>query len=347
MKSRTNERLPSLVSGLASGIITQVVYQPIEFMRVRQSAFGRDRMAKKKIGMKQFFIQTKEIFAAEGLLSFYSGVFPSILASGVTWGVSMASYNVAKKFFQDFNEKRGVQEFSWNQLLLSGVFSGVVTNVLSHPLILLKTRMQLNALQSQNFETISSSSRKHHLNGCGDSCCGKNHGSKGIYKSTKSGMKDLLSKGLSEMYIGVSLSIVSAIGHSCMHFVFYDQIKRYYLERNFLGQKREKKELKFWESFLISGITKISACSTFHPLSVVMTRLQDVRNRELVESGMIERISVVSCVKTMAAKEGYRSFYRGIVPHLTKAFPSGALSISLYELILRIMSKVFGNNNYE
>jgi len=153
--------------------------------------------------------------------------------------------------------------------------------------------------------------------------------SKTGYGSVRSGLRSLLRGGGREMFTGVSMSMTSSIGHQSLHFVFYDQVKKYWMEKQ--GRK-----LKLGEVFLISGTMKATACALFHPCGLIMTRMQDLRNKyDAVRYG-----GVRDAVKTIARTEGFAGFYRGIWPHAIKSFPTGGLALMFYELFVLLLQKM-------
>jgi solute carrier family 25 folate transporter 32 len=136
-------------------------------------------------------------------------------------------------------------------------------------------------------------------------------------------------EGMTSLYIGIAPSLL-LISHGMINFVCYDKLKSAYLKQF------EKDRLNAAESFVIGGVTKMVAAVSTYPLQVVKTRLQDQRNRY----DTVRYTGMYDAMVKMYRYEGYRTFFRGIVPHVIRTSPSAAITFMLYEEIMAIMNKM-------
>lgn len=143
-------------------------------------------------------------------------------------------------------------------LLLASGQAGLLTSAVTHPIWMIKTRMQLQK-RHQN-QTLGPTAIPDHL--------------KIPYRSTQDGIRQIIKhEGLPALYTGF-LPTVLLVSHGMIHFVLYDELKRLYSD----AAQKESQFLNTYESFIISGSAKLVAALTTYPLQVVKTRLQDPAN---------------------------------------------------------------------
>ena len=63
---------------------------------------------------------------------------------------------------------------------------------------------------------------------------------------------------------------------------------------------------------------------------VLRTRLRQAP----LPSGELKYTSLTQCVRVVWLEEGVRAFYGGITPHMLRAVPSAAITLSVYEAVL-------------
>ncbi len=231
----------ALLCGSLSGSLTQITLHPLDSIKVRIQAMGRGQVVHKS--SIQYLKQLPHIHWS----SLYQGASPAIIASAISWGLYFFIYNSSKKYYASHEP--------W-ALILSSFQAGFTTSFITHPIWLIKTRMQLQSKQS-------------------------------MYKGTWHGLRTIFKEeGFSSLFIGIGPSL-ALISHGMIHFVLYDMMKQMWLTR------QDKKELSGWESFGLSAFSKTAAALTTYPFQVVKTRLQDQRNLydQIQYKGMFDCIS--------------------------------------------------------
>lgn len=66
---------------------------------------------------------------------------------------------------------------------------------------------------------------------------------------------------------------------------------------------------------------------------VVRTRLRQAPT----DHGTLKYSGLVQCFKLIWKEEGIMGMYGGLTPHLMRAIPSAAITLSVYELVLRLL----------
>ena len=130
MTSSTDVR--HLFSGALAGLLSCIIVHPLDVIRTRMQVFKGPGVA--YLGTFEAF---RTILRTEGVSSLYRGLFPAILGSGLSWGLFMWFYNLAKDKNSFF--------FSHPTLnhLLSASEAGIFTSLLTNPIWLCKTRLEV------------------------------------------------------------------------------------------------------------------------------------------------------------------------------------------------------------
>ncbi|KAK3525369.1 hypothetical protein QTP86_031250, partial [Hemibagrus guttatus] len=124
-----------LCGGMAACSAT-VACQPLDTLRTRFAAQGEPKVYRNlRHAVSTMFIQ-------EGVLTFYRGLTPTLLAVFPYAGLQFFSYNVLKKLLDDSNMSKGGL-----QSLVSGSVAGVISKTLTYPFDLFKKRLQVGGFE--------------------------------------------------------------------------------------------------------------------------------------------------------------------------------------------------------
>ncbi|KPP59298.1 solute carrier family 25 member 33-like [Scleropages formosus] len=131
-------------------------------------------------------------------------------------------------------------------------------------------------------------------------------------------------RGLSASYAGISETMIC--------FLIYESLKKHLLESHLAPSSSagDKSGSHFMELMAVAAFAKGCASCIAYPHEVIRTRLR--------EEGSKYR-SFFQTAQLVAAEEGYLAFYRGLVPHLLRQIPNGAIVLSTYELIIYLLGQ--------
>ena len=87
-----------------------------------------------------------------------------------------------------------------------------------------------------------------------------------------------------------------------------------------------------WVSIALGGFSKIVAASVTYPYQVVKSRLQ--QRGELTN---YRYSGVFNCIERTAREEGFRGFFRGLLPTALRVAPASALTFVVYEETLKMV----------
>eukprot|EP01080_Neovahlkampfia_damariscottae_P012191 gene12191-5778_t len=182
------QQLRDLAVGISSGSLTTAILYPLDTIKIRLQASGRGVSVAK---LKIFQGTTAEIIKNEGFRTLYRGIIPAMFGSGMAWGFYFLFYNHAKRSFNS-------EKLNSFQLIYSSLQAGLLTIMITHPIFFLKTRLQLEGVNSTGFvETV-----------------------RNIVKT----------EGYSALYRGIIPSIWLT-SHGMIQFLCYEKIK-YYFQRD-------------------------------------------------------------------------------------------------------------------
>mmetsp|Transcript_8614 Transcript_8614/g.24642 ORF Transcript_8614/g.24642 Transcript_8614/m.24642 type:complete len:135 (+) Transcript_8614:605-1009(+) len=88
----------------------------------------------------------------------------------------------------------------------------------------------------------------------------------------------------------------------------------------------------------IGACSKLFATFFTYPAQVVRTRLQ--KRQDAGGHGKVKPPTMVATFRTMLHKEGFRGFYKGMVPNLMRTMPQSAITFAVYERILKLVRNV-------
>ena len=129
-------------------------------------------------------------------------------------------------------------------------------------------------------------------------------------------------EGVGALYHGILTTLLCQGTNIAINFAVYETLQRRFLRNS--GITDGAKQRTSWMSTLACGTVAGSIASVFvFPLDLVRRRQQI--------SG--QRRPALAVAREIAAREGWRGFYRGLVPELAKVIPAVGINFYVYELV--------------
>lgn len=120
---------------------------------------------------------------------------------------------------------------------------------------------------------------------------------------------------------------VFGVSHGALQFMAYEEMKRYHAKYyNDAGMQK----MGTLEYLVFAAASKLFATSVTYPYQVVRARLQDQHSHYK---------GVLNCISRTWKYEGYRGFYKGLVPNLLRVTPATAITFVVYENIAKFLVK--------
>ncbi|KAI1096944.1 mitochondrial carrier [Rostrohypoxylon terebratum] len=293
------------IAGLSAGSIATLVVHPLDIVKTRMQIHQRASSTPlTTLSLIRTLIQTPHPIA-----SLYRGLTPNLLGNASSW---------ASFFFFKAWAERGLLSLkplsadgtspplSPQDYFLASASAGVVTQVLTNPLWVLKTRM------------LSS-----------------DRGSAGAYPDLRSGAAQLFhDEGWRGFYRGLGISLFG-VAHGAVQFAVYDPLKRLYFSRRarapspdprgYQPSSSEGQRISNEATVAISSVAKLVAGAVTYPYQVIRSRLQNYDADARFGRG------IRGVVGRTWKEEGWRGFYRGIVPGVVRVLPATWVTFLVYE----------------
>ncbi|RCH82274.1 mitochondrial thiamine pyrophosphate transporter, partial [Rhizopus stolonifer] len=299
ISSKLNANELALCGGFA-GLTTRLAISPLDVVKIRLQVQPErytlrqllSKQAKNNIkysGITQAF---KTILAEEGVKGFFKG---NVAAEWlyVTYGISQF---YAYYFLDDFMKKQH-QVSPAIKPFISGMLAGSFATATTYPFDLLRTRFAMQ-------------------------------GETRVYNNMLHAVLDIYEKeGVRGFYRGLGSSITQIMPYMGLMFFSYEGLCS--MAQSLKDKKVIPEDHKRMQDMLCGSLAGIISKTGVFPLDVVRKRLQ-VQGPHMSEY-VVSKIpsysrdnSVLGCIRKMVATEGVWSLYKGIVPGLLKAGPSGA-----------------------
>ena len=146
-----------------------------------------------------------------------------------------------------------------------------------------------------------------------------------VYRGLFDGLTQVArTEGLRGLYSGY-LPGIFGISHGVIQFISYEKMKEHYYNRNSYKQDEKLGVLPY---IALSASSKVLAVSLTYPYQVVRSRLQDASCKYNGAWDIVRR--------TMK-NEGWRGFFKGIVPNLIRVTPACCITFVCYENVMHYL----------
>lgn len=272
-------------AAVVSSTTATVLVHPLDVVKTRLQVQDRNNPK-----YSSFSDALKQIAKKEGVRGLYAGITPSLIGNSVAWGLYFGCYRwfqMEKDQFSSFDQTR------------AAAAAGVVTQLLTNPIWVIKTRMQL-----QQRNTVNSD---------------KN------YKSTFDAMKVIVrEEGFKGFYAGLALSLLNNI-HGVVQVVTYERIRHFVMT---LNPEDDRQKLGLLPALSAAAISKVISQFITYPITTVRARIQQRPGHGL------RYTSTFDAVTAMWRNEGIAGFYRGAFVATLRVLPHSTITFALMEQIL-------------
>jgi len=362
--SKPKPKLLPLYAGLLAGCTSTFLLYPLELIKVRMQVNETYKAGSRS---SQFFTEVRTLInsfeSSSGRRSgfrslvkyraLYNGLMPSLVGNGVSWGGYFFVYEGAKQHLLDFKRaKVDTQSLDTDvalesiDFMASACLSGTIMVLMTNPIWLVKTRIQLQLPTIESKVSVSSTGQL----------------SKGSSYKNYSGILDgvqriIKEEGILALYKGLSPALM-LVSHGVIQFGVYENLKKTfpsYSKRKSSASVSVTERLIDSSGYLTMGaISKMIASTITYPIQVVKSRLQqpDV-TFEIVQvdksglkshskgsspAGRVVEVfrnytTVLSTVKRIHANEGISGFFKGCIANGARVAPNAAITFVIYETV--------------
>jgi len=235
-----SKSLDEAIAGIGAGLVSTITLHPLETVKTRLQVHDGKLFTLKHNGT---FRTVVDIIKNEGYKGLYQGLSPNLIGNTVSWGIYFSVYAWKK---DQLNKKNNGKRLTKIQHMIASSQAGIVTQVLTTPIWLIKTRMCVQSPNDpQAYKNVIDAAKK-------------------IYKY----------EGLRGFYKGMTLTLIGT-SHGAIQFMAYEEMKIIY--KNQYPNLDNPDALSY---LLMAGSSKIFATLVTYPYQVVRARLQNQRNNE-------------------------------------------------------------------
>ena len=280
-----------LVAGSVAGASTVALLYPLDVIKTRLQV--QDGLERVTLG---FWEMGKKLWRS-GPRTLYSGLGPSMIGASGAWGAYFYCYSWAK------NRRRwseapggGLAPLSSMDHLMSGLEAGAAVSLVTNPLWVVKTRLQL--------QDRTPGVRAY-------------DGAIDCFRSI------VREEGVAGLYRGLLPSLL-LVSHGAIQMAVYEKLKK-------MGVSEDNHTALVFTSHGVCGaLSKASATIATYPFQVMRSRMQQrFDNRALKYRGL------VSSVRLTLRREGVLGLYKGMGANLLRNMPNSAITFLIYEAVLR------------
>jgi solute carrier family 25 folate transporter 32 len=300
-----NEEAYGTVAGFFAGVLNAFAVGPLDVVKARQQIQRKLLSEKTPVRLKYqgTLLSLLTIYREEGIRGLYRGFQPTIIGYAPAWAIYFTCYNRGKaewhKRFPD-TPNAGI--------MVSAVASGAISNTVTNPIWVIRTRLQ----------TQDHVSRKPEYAGTFDAA-----------------RKIFQREGVLAFYKGMVPSMWGLL-HVAIQFPIYEKLKHTFD----IHPEKVNDSLPFDYALRLIGASstsKLTASLITYPLEVVRTRMQVQRSDGQLP---LHYNGVVGSFKTIIREEGFRGLYVGLQTNLIRVVPACAITFTSYELLMRWLRKL-------
>ncbi|KAK0379677.1 hypothetical protein CLIM01_02932 [Colletotrichum limetticola] len=295
------------VAGLSAGSVATLVVHPLDIVKTRMQIHRS--AANPSVSLTTMSLIRTLTQNPHPIASLYRGLTPNLIGNASSWSAFFFFKSRVERAIalwragympltsgSGANARNLTKEYLTTQdFFVSSALAGALTQVLTNPVWVLKTRM----LSSDRTAA-------------------------GAYANMWTGARLLYrSEGLRGFYRGLGVSLIG-VSHGAVQFAVYEPAKKMY----FAGRQRKGDNggrVSNEATVVISSVSKLVAGAVTYPYQVLRSRLQNYDADERFGRG------IRGVVKRIWQEEGVRGFYRGLMPGVVRVMPATWVTFLVYE----------------
>jgi solute carrier family 25 folate transporter 32 len=300
----TDWKWQSAAAGGVAGLTTVVALHPLDIVRTRFQVHDGLRAAVPSY--RHTFHALFTIGRVEGLRGLYAGLVPAVFGSSLSWSLYFFLYSNIKE--------RNRRQFHRDALgpslhLLSAAEAGSIVAVLTNPVWVVKTRLQLQS---------------------------PGHGARPPYLGFSDACKRILrEEGLRGLYKGLGPGLL-LVSHGALQFMAYEEGRKFLIShrvRAATGHPDGEQLVTSQDFALLGASSKLFAVMATYPYQVIRSQLQQRPSVDVVS----RYVNTWHTFQSIMRYEGFRGLYKGIVPNLLRVVPSSSLTFLVYESVMKFL----------
>lgn len=132
-----------MLSGMGAGVLCTILCAPLDVVKVRMQIQGGLKVHKYEGNIASML---RGIYREEGIRGIFRGVGPALCTIPLFWGVYWPMYDYSKAYLAEYHED-SIPEV--HRHLYSAIFAGVISDVITNPFWVTRTRIQTMILHPE------------------------------------------------------------------------------------------------------------------------------------------------------------------------------------------------------
>ncbi|KAL4399512.1 NAD transmembrane transporter [Malassezia pachydermatis] len=288
----------SAISGACAGFVSSIVTCPLDVVKTRLQVQTNEfqRGLRHRGALHAISSVCSKIWKEDGFRGFYRGLGPTVIGYLPTWAIYFCVYDAGKTFLSDNAPSLKAHPFTIH--IASAMFAGATSTTCTSPMWVVKTRCMLQT--SDVPEQLR-------------------------YRNTLDAViKIYRNEGIPAFYKGLLPSLLGVF-HVIVQFPLYEHFK------SMTSEGKRGDPLSPGSILLCSGASKMLASLATYPHEVLRTRMQ---MQQPTGTTGEKYTGFLQTITSIARKEGFRGFYRGMSVNLVRTVPNSGLTILTYELLM-------------
>lgn len=306
----TGEDWRAFASGTAAGALSALALQPLDVLKTRLQV--QDEVDARRARYAGAWRGARRIVAEEGARGLFAGTTPAVVGSAVSWGTYFAWYDAARTRYaraaaaaREGGDGSVVKGLPASVNALAATEAGLVTTVVTNPIWVVKTRLQLQ--------------RGGGAGGAGERYAG----------FVDALVKIARKEGVGGLYKGLVPS-VWLVSHGSIQLTAYEWLKEMWASGRERNPRDWKPIVNPTEAGALGLASKFIAVSTTYPIQVVRARMQQRADVYRGEDAPVYARAGQAFAQTIR-REGVLALYKGFAPNVLRVLPSSAITFAAYE----------------
>lgn len=328
------QSLSHLVAGSTAGCSAVLLLHPFDVVKTRLQV--QDGTPGQLPAYRGTSDAIRTICRTEGWRGLCAGLTPSLIGSTASWGAYLYLYERIKLRNRSV---RSLQNAEGSRLsaagnLVSAAEAGAIVCCMTNPIWLVKTRLALQ--QRSNSQTAATHSAVNTIKSVSaPAAAAESRAYKGVIDA-------LITIGQTEgfrgYYKGFGPSLILQTTHGAVHFAIYEELKHLIaVAKNKHSGHSTTQQLSSADVSFAGAVSKLLASIATYPAQVLRSRLQQrSEGRAIVYNSSWQTLTVTW------QREGLQGFYRGLVPSLMRTIPQSAVTLTMYEWLVKVLDKKQG-----
>ncbi|GLC42300.1 hypothetical protein PLESTB_000662000 [Pleodorina starrii] len=322
-----HKRILDILPGISGGVARVVIGQPFDTIKTRLQVLGQGTALAATLPPSEVYRDSldcaRKMLRTEGPMSFYRGTLAPLAGNMVLLGIHFPAFLAVRKQLEGSGGSSvsgsvsgsDGSEFSVGNTLLAGAAAGAAGSLVSTPVELVRTKMQMQrrAALAGSLAKISASASVASASVSTSSAAPAE-----LYRGSVDCFKQVLSKyGIRGLYRGFTSTLLRDMQGYSWFFLGYEATVHYFLQNAGPGV-HSKADLTYLQVMAAGVVAGFGLWGSMFPIDTIKSKLQADSLAKPQYS------STKDCLTQVLRSEGQAGLWRGFSAAMARAIPVNA-----------------------